>query len=61
MVHDPDRQMWVSIGRKGLYRIEDGQWRKHGGLDGLLDDMAMCLAKDGQDGSGSAICAIRWR
>ncbi|MYN43908.1 histidine kinase [Pseudoduganella sp. FT93W] len=47
MVHDPVQQMWVSIGRKGLYRIEGGQWRKHGGLDGLLDDMAMCLARDG--------------
>lgn len=47
MLQDEAQRMWVSVGRKGLYRIEDGQWRKHGGLDGLLDDMAMCLARDG--------------
>ncbi|MYM38788.1 sensor histidine kinase [Duganella qianjiadongensis] len=47
MVHDEVQRMWVSVGRKGLYRIEHGQWRKHGGLAGLLDDMAMCLVRDG--------------
>ncbi len=47
MVHDAAHQMWVSVGRKGLYRIEQGQWRRHGGLAGLPEDMAMCLAQDG--------------
>ena len=46
MVNDRAGRMWISVSRTGLFRIEDGQWRKDGGLAGLPDGLALALAGD---------------
>ena len=40
------RQQWVSVSRKGLFRIDDGKWQLQSGLNGLPAETAMSLAKD---------------
>ncbi|QGZ38247.1 sensor histidine kinase [Pseudoduganella flava] len=47
MVIDRSGRMWVSLSRVGLFLVDEGTWRKHGGLAGLPDALAMALARDG--------------
>jgi signal transduction histidine kinase/ligand-binding sensor domain-containing protein len=47
MTIDGKGRMWVSVSRQGLFVIEDGVWRKHGGLPGVPDVLALSLATDG--------------
>lgn len=46
MTIDGHGRMWASVSRKGLFRIDDGVWRKHGGLAGLPDTLALVLSTD---------------
>jgi len=39
-------RMWISVSQRGLFVIEDGVWRKHGGLTGMPDQLALSLATD---------------
>jgi signal transduction histidine kinase/ligand-binding sensor domain-containing protein len=47
MTIDGRGRMWVSVSRQGLFVIEEGVWRKHGGLPGMPDALALSLASDG--------------
>jgi signal transduction histidine kinase/ligand-binding sensor domain-containing protein len=47
MTIDGQDRMWVSVSRQGLFVIEDGVWRKHGGLPGMPTGLALSLATDG--------------
>nr|WP_315220444.1 triple tyrosine motif-containing protein [uncultured Duganella sp.] len=44
---DAGGRIWMSLSRQGLFMIEDGVWRKDGGLPGLPAPVAMALATDG--------------
>ncbi|MDQ1920357.1 sensor histidine kinase [Massilia pseudoviolaceinigra] len=46
MTIDGKGRMWGSLSRQGLFRIEDGAWRKDGGLPGMPDGLALALATD---------------
>jgi len=46
MTFDVKGRMWISISGKGLFLIEDGNWRKHGGLPGLPEGLALTLTTD---------------
>jgi signal transduction histidine kinase/ligand-binding sensor domain-containing protein len=43
---DARGRMWISLSRQGLFMIEDGAWRKDGGLPGLPEPLALALATD---------------
>lgn len=50
LVLDARGRPWLSVARDGLYRLEDGAWRRNGGLDALPSQtgmLAMTLAIDG--------------
>ncbi|WP_426337863.1 two-component regulator propeller domain-containing protein [Pseudoduganella sp. S-14] len=47
MTIDGRGRMWISVSRQGLFVIEDGVWRKHGGLRGMPDALALSLTTDG--------------
>ena len=44
----PDGELWVSMGRRGLYALRDGQWSAHGGIDGLAKFAPTVMAGDAQ-------------
>ena len=46
MTMDATGRMWISLARMGLFAIEQGAWRKRGGLPGLPDTLALSLATD---------------
>jgi signal transduction histidine kinase/ligand-binding sensor domain-containing protein len=46
MTIDANGRMWISRSRQGLFRIDDGAWRKDGSLPGLPDALALSLATD---------------
>lgn len=46
MTIDGKGRMWMSISRRGLFLVEDGVWRKHGGLPGLPEELAFALVTD---------------
>lgn len=46
MTIDARDRMWISMSRQGLFRIDDGAWRKDGGVAGLPDALPLALATD---------------
>lgn len=46
MTIDGKDRMWISMARHGLFMIDGADWRKHGGLPGLPDALALSLATD---------------
>ncbi|KQV82583.1 hypothetical protein ASD15_11355 [Massilia sp. Root351] len=46
MTVDGAGRMWASVSRQGVFLIEDGDWRKAGGLQGMPDGTATALATD---------------
>ncbi|MFZ6778919.1 two-component regulator propeller domain-containing protein [Undibacterium sp. Ji83W] len=46
MVIDQQQQKWVSVSRKGLFRIDNDEWQLQSGLNGLPTETVMSLAKD---------------
>ncbi|MFZ6874139.1 sensor histidine kinase [Undibacterium sp. Di27W] len=46
MVAIDSRQQWVSVSRKGLFRIDEGKWQLQSGLNGLPTETVMSLTKD---------------
>ena len=43
ITHAEGGGLWVSLGRSGLYRLQDGVWRKNGGLTGLPEGYPLAL------------------
>jgi signal transduction histidine kinase/ligand-binding sensor domain-containing protein len=35
LLREPTGAMWVSVSRRGTYRVVDGEWTENGGLEGL--------------------------
>ena len=46
MAIDGKGRMWISVSRQGVFLIEDGVWRKHGGLPGMPAGLALALETD---------------
>lgn len=44
---------WISVARDGLYRLEDGAWRRNGGLDALPAQPGMLPMAMTRDGNGN--------
>lgn len=50
LVRDGDGALWLSVTRRGTYRVLDGEWSGNGGLDALPDDWALVHAADREGG-----------
>ena len=46
LLRDETGHMWVSVVRRGLYRIDDGNWIENGNLRGLPTEYAMTTTMD---------------
>ena len=46
LVRDGAGAMWVSVVRRGLYRIVDGNWQENGNLSGLPSDYPYVMTAD---------------
>ena len=45
LVRDSSGALWVSMSRRGTYRVVDGEWYANGNLDALPDDYAFVAAR----------------
>lgn len=50
---DARGRLWVSVSRDGVYRLEDGAWRRNGGLDALPSQPGMLAMSMAIDGGGN--------
>ena len=46
MVRDKAGGLWLSLPRRGVFRLSDGTWTRNGNLQGLPDDAAITMARD---------------
>jgi signal transduction histidine kinase/ligand-binding sensor domain-containing protein len=49
LLRDRSGAMWISITRRGTFRVVDGEWTENGGLDALPSDFAYVMAEDGDE------------
>ena len=48
LVGGADGALWVSMGRRGLYTVRDGQWLANGGVEGLASLAPTVMARDAE-------------